>query len=93
MEKSLITTKSEHYAKYEALYIAKGRPHFDIPASRAEIKALLAGGDEHLNTIPLKEWDSCTYNVGWTCIGADGKKYKSLSEQVCLLKHYARYHY
>jgi hypothetical protein len=85
--------QTEHFKKYDALYKAKGSPHFTVPATPDEIKDALAAGDEHLNTIPLKKWDACTYNVGWTSKDAAGKSYKSLSDQVCLLKHYARYYY
>lgn len=87
------TPQTEHFQKYEALYKAKGKPHFNVPATREEIQAALAAGDEHLNTIPIKDWDLYAHRVGWTSKGEDGKLYKSLAEQVCLLKHYARYHY
>lgn len=91
------TTINSHYEKYEAMYQAKLESDFDvanlIPASREQIKEALNIGDEHLNSIPLAKWDMAARNVGWTRRDSDGKMFKSLAEQVCLLKHAAIYHY
>jgi len=49
----------EHFEKYEAL--ARAFESFDLPSyvppTVERIKAALAAGDEHLNSIPLATWD------------------------------------
>ena len=80
----------EHYEKYEKMFKMKGMQY--VPFSKEEIETALKNGDEHLNTLPLIKWDMAAVHVGYTRIGENGKKYFSLADQVCLLKHIAIYH-
>lgn len=94
-----------HAKKYEALAQRIG-----IDALRAllpdplRIRAALAAGDQHLNTINLAVWDRAagcapfvTYGTWprlsfaypWTPAVAGGL---SLAERVCVLKHVATHH-
>lgn len=86
-----LTTKQQdqHFTKYENLFKLKGMQF--LPFSKKEIEAALNSGDENLNTLPLRKWDMAAHRVGWTN-KKDGKSYKTLAEQVCLLKHIAKYH-
>lgn len=85
-----IKISKEHYEKYSKLLIKKGNPNLDLymPATRNDIIDALNDGDIHLNTIKLPKWDGRANNIGYTS-ECDGKKYASLAEQVCALKHYA----
>lgn len=93
MKNKTIKTTKEHFEKYAALLKEKGdKPEsYSLPAGKSEIETALENGDFHLNSIDIKRWDSHAYGVGWTRNEGD-KKYKSLSEQICLLKHIAIYH-
>ncbi len=90
--KTIITTK-EHFEKYAAMFKLKGDHLRDaVPFTKKEIEKALEDGDIHLNTLKLSTWDGAgSQRVGWTN-EIDGKKVKSLAEQVCLLKHIAIYH-
>lgn len=87
------TQQTAHFDKYENLYNQKGGANLKhlVPFSKAEIENALNNGDEHLNSLKLAIWDGAAQFVGWT-YQQDGKKYKSLAEQVCLLKHIAKHH-
>ena len=96
-----------HTIKYETL-----AQHIGVDVLRAllaghadRIRAALAAGDEHLNTINLAWWDSragcsrrdvsgpswprLSFDYPWTPTVARGL---SLAERVCILKHVATYH-
>lgn len=88
-----MNTNNSHYAKYEALFQLKPHVVDFIPFTKDQVRTALESGDECLNSLPLKKWDIAAEKVGWTNKDADGKLTKSLSQQVCLLKHVARYHY
>lgn len=62
-----------------------------IPYSLTRIKNALENHDEHLNTLPLRAWDSSadTY-VKDLMYRKAHITYSSLSERVCLLKEAAR---
>lgn len=49
----------EHYEKYKAKAEALGLAELAklVPASEERIRAALAAGDEHLNSIPMASWD------------------------------------
>jgi hypothetical protein len=92
---------SEHYQKFDALAQRIGVAALKrrIPATAEAIKAALAAGDEHLNTIPLYKWDLAAGRLNrdyllsfydpWTPKLANGL---SLAERVCVLKHVAKYY-
>lgn len=95
--------KVKHRLKYEALAqrIGVAKLRAILPATPERIKAALAGGDQHLNTIPLAAWDKAAgllpftkdyrmhYREPWTVANAQNL---SLAERVCTLKHVATYH-
>lgn len=96
--------KQEHYEKYDTLAKRIGIHALKriIPASAGEIRAALAKGDEHLNSIPLWQWDRAagiisdfygccrlTWIPPFTRDAASGL---SAAERVCVLKHVARYY-
>jgi hypothetical protein len=84
---------NSHFDKYETLFKAKPEVVNYIPFTKEQVKQALNNGDDHLNTLPLAKWDMAANRVGWTRKDEFGKCYKTLAEQVCLLKHAARYHY
>jgi len=84
-----VTTTRSHFNKYSEIVSKKSR--LSIPATKEVIIQMIESGDEHLSSIPLKEWDYYAHSVGATR-WEGGKGYKSLSEQVCTLKHYAIFH-
>ena len=57
---------SDHYIKYEALAQAIGINELAalVPATRKKIRAAIANGDKHLNTIPLHKWDHARPRIG-----------------------------
>ena len=62
------------------------------PAFLGRIRRALANGDEHLNTIPLAEWDIRAMSL-LPSVNATFKAYgegNSLSARVCLIKQAAR---
>ena len=61
------------------------------PAFLARVKAALASGDEHLNTIPLVEWDhrGCGLLAAARAFKAHGD-FDSMAGRVCLLKQVAK---
>lgn len=74
-----------------------------IPFQMSEIRDALENGDEHLNTLPLKEWDrasgfiadhrgNCVFTGGgiWTLYVKYGITAASSSDGVCILKEAAR---
>lgn len=85
-----IQTTREHYNKYKNIVDKKGNLNHAIPATKDEIIKAIESGDIHLNTIPINKWDARAQMAGATN-WVEGKAYKSLSEQVCTLKHYAIY--
>jgi hypothetical protein len=58
-----------------------------LPKPHSRILEALDNGDEHLNTIPLATWDSCTTNLSYKEFGLTSV---SLSEKVCILKRCAK---
>jgi len=75
--------KWNHYVKYRDMLGSMNLSH-RMPSVPREELIRCAHEDEHLNNIPLAKWD------------AEARPPfpfpTSLSERVCLLKHYARYH-
>jgi hypothetical protein len=62
-----------------------------VPFSKEQIVDALAGGDEHLNSLPLHRWDTRNDIVRrWAA--ENGYKSWSLSYTVCVLKHVAKYY-
>lgn len=74
-----------------------------IPFSLEQIKKALESGDEHLNTLPIKEWDFASgfvthkweckpmFNAPmWKLYWAHGVTSASNAQGVCLLKEAAR---
>lgn len=74
-----------------------------IPFSLEQIKKALECGDEHLNTLPIRKWDSasgfycrgasCTPQFGadiWNLYRKHGVTSASNAQGVCLLKEAAR---
>ncbi len=79
----------EHAKKYEELARKLGVEKIVplIPASRERVRQALTRGDKHLNSIPLRKWDSAALQLHLRERGL------SLSEGVCVLKHVAKWHY
>lgn len=77
----------EHAKKYEELAKQIGVEFLKklIPASPEKIRKALSSGDKHLNTIPLRKWDTAGLSIL--------NKGLSMSEKVCVLKHVATWHY
>lgn len=61
-----------------------------VPFGREAIKAALENHDEHLNTLPLKQWDGASDRVKYLCARKAHITCMSLSQGVCLLKEAAR---
>ena len=103
----MINPGETHEEKYERLAQRIGVDALRriLPSSPERIRAALAAGDEHLNTITLASWDRAAgllnpYRVHaehcrlsfmppWRTEVAAGL---SLAERVCVLKHVARFH-
>lgn len=77
----------EHAKKYEAVSQKIGIDLLKslIPVSPEKIRSALSRGDQHLNTIPLRKWDTAAMSIRGPGL--------SLSDKVCALKHVARWHY
>ena len=78
----------EYYSQYVTEGIRKG------VCSYIGIDKLRASTDEHLNDIPLKEWDYITVSI-LSCTGLTLKMeergdYSTLAGHVCILKEAAR---
>jgi hypothetical protein len=89
---------NNHKEKYGALVDAIGLQNLIplIPATKEQIAKALEDGDEHLNTIPLKNWDdrhAFAKSLAGKVIGQkEGSRISytwSLAESVCLLKNAA----
>ena len=61
-----------------------------IPFSLEKIQNALEHYDEHLNTLPLRTWDSASERVKGLCYRKAKINYMSVSQGVCLLKEAAR---
>lgn len=86
-----IKMKKEHYEKYEKMAQALGLGILlnKIPFTKQQVKQAITDGDEHLNTLRLSSWDGVYIQPLFQA----AKIPYSLSNQVCVLKHVARYHY
>ena len=99
----------EHWEKYDNLVATLGVESLIkkidlLPNAEARIRKALAEGDEHLNTIPLREWDRIG---GIIATGRDQEnirliqdstwqkmgKVQSAAQRVCCLKHVAKNYY
>ena len=103
----MITVNETHEEKYERLAQRIGVDALRriLPSTPERIRAAVAAGDEHLNTIALSAWDRAAgllnpyrvhaeacrlhFRAPWTLAVASGL---SLAERVCVLKHVARFH-
>lgn len=47
-----------HHAYYLEIAEEAGLQSIDLPFSLSRVRAALANGDEHLNTLPLQSWDA-----------------------------------
>lgn len=58
----------------------------------ARVQRALAKGDEHLNTIPLQDWDIMAQSAYWSLSAAFQKHadFYSLADGVCVMKQAAR---
>lgn len=98
-----VKTSKEHYEKFSS-YVNKfshALLETMIPATKEEIEKCILEGDIHLNKIPLYKWEgySHEYNpirrTSYTCpasIILSKTISISISETVCVLKHFAKYH-
>lgn len=79
----------EHAKKYEALAQKLGIEKLKalIPVPPERVRRALERGDKHLNTIPLRKWDTAAFELNLR------EKGLSMSEGVCVLKHVAKWHY
>lgn len=88
--------KREHFEKYDKLTRATGIKFLSAcitnSISRDRIKRALET-DEHLNNIPLSQWDSIAIGCAEKALATHMPyKYITLAESVCALKHVARYY-
>lgn len=96
-----------HEEKYEVLAqrIGVDKLRRILPSTPERIRAALAAGDEHLNTIPLPAWDLAAGLLNPNRVHAEACRLHfrdpwlpavtsglSLSERVCILKHVAAFH-
>lgn len=84
--------KCTHAEYYSDIVDAIGGPSkVDLPFSIARIKAALAAGDEHLNTLPLSMWDGRVSGLhGASAALKKRGDFLSLGTGVCILKQAAR---
>ena len=110
MEHSESKMKQSHREKYEALAHVVGiedlkKIIFFHGTTPDRINKALAGGDEHLNTIPLRVWDQMALSTGEADSDAPKgppirfeypwtklKEPQSLAMRVCMLKYVAKHY-
>lgn len=87
-----------HYSKYEALAQQLGVEHLKrlVPVSAEVVREAMSNGDDGLNTIPqpyssLKTWEGASYLITGMALRAGLSPWWTMNN-VCLLKHVARYH-
>ena len=89
-----MSDKVTHAEYYRSMAKDAGVSYANVdPKFLARVKKALAEGDEHLNSIPLHEWDNRTWSLlpsVNTTFKAYGEGTGSLSCRVCLIKQAAR---
>ena len=97
----------EHWEKYDNLVAHIGVESLikkidRLSNAKTRIRKALAEGDEHLNTIPLHEWDrigGITKNFNnkitlkWDSTWQKVSKVQSAAQRICCLKHVAKNYY
>ena len=91
IEQDLYSDDQEHNKYYSTVveYIGYDKVLKILPFKWAEICRALAGGDVHLNTLRLPQWDSRITFVR-RLLSNKGIGTSSISECVCILKECAR---
>jgi hypothetical protein len=84
--------KAFHRYYGEIVNTVGGPRAFACPFTDEQVREALAAGDEHLNTLPLKRWDSFAGILppGTSRALKERGDYLTLSVAVCLLKEAAR---
>jgi hypothetical protein len=90
-------SKRAHYENYEKIAQTLGVEMLKdlVPFSRERILHAINEGDEHLNSLPLKEWDRKHPAIfEWAHRRSLPREAVCwvLCDTVCVLKHVARYH-
>lgn len=86
--KDYMEKRVSHREYYASIARASGI-HFPESPFIARVRAALASGDKHLNTIPLAEWDMmAAHRTNWA-YGIHGDA-RSKAGDVCTLKEAAR---
>jgi hypothetical protein len=89
-------TEADMRANFRAYYgdviAAMGGPkRIDLPFTVEEVRAALAAGDFHLNTLPLPQWDNYARSLPGAAAALKTRgDWLSLGTGVCILKEAAR---